>query len=87
MNTKIEILILGVERTKDGKKSVLDYDVVDLKESSNRKGFNVGQAWFDNDEIFNQIKSSDIGTVLEADISFEIGSNSRPRMLIENVYN
>lgn len=87
MDTKLEILILGVGRSKNGKKSVLDYAVVDLKESTNRKGFNVCQTWFDNDEMFKQIKSTDIGTVVEADISFVLGQNGKPRMVIENVYN
>lgn len=87
MNEKIEILILGVGRTKDKKKSILDYAIVDLKQSSNRIGYNISQAWFDGDAMFNQIKSSDIGCVVEADIRFEPGSNGHAKMVIECVYN
>lgn len=87
MNEQIDILILGVGRTKDKKKSILDYAIVDLKESTNRIGYNVSQAWFDNDNMFNQINSSDIGSVVKADIKFEPGSNGHARMVIERVYN
>lgn len=87
MSEKIEILILGVGRTKDKKRSILDYAIVDLKESTNRIGYNVSQAWFDSDLIFNQIKADDIGNVVEADIKFEPGSNGHARMVIERVYN
>lgn len=87
MNEQIDILILGVGRTKDKKKSILDYAIVDIKESTNRVGFNVAQAWFDDDSIFNQIKSDDIGNVFKADIRFEVGSNGHARMVIERVYN
>lgn len=87
MNEKIEILILGVGRTKDKKRSILDYAIVDLKESSNRIGYNVSQAWFETDAMFNQIKADDIGSVVEADIRFEPGANGHARMVIERVYN
>lgn len=87
MNSKIEILILGVGRTKDKKRSVLDFAICDLKESSNRKGYNVSQAWFEDDSIFEQIKSEDIGQVYEADVTFVPGSNGHVSMKIENVYN
>ena len=87
MDTKLEVLILGVGRSKDGKKSVLDYAITDLKESTNRKGFNVCQTWFENDNIFNQIKASDVGQVFECDVSFQVGANGKPKMVIENVYN
>lgn len=83
----IDILILGVGRSKDKKKSVLDYALVDLKESTNRKGYNVSQSWFDTDKIFNQIKNTDIGKTFQADVRFEVGSNNHVRMVIENVYN
>lgn len=87
MEERIDILILGVGRTKDCSRSVLDYAIVDLKESQNRKGYNVMQSWFDNDNIFNQIKNSDIGQVFEADVAFAPTSNGQVRMIIKNVYN
>lgn len=85
MKTNINILLLGVTRTKGGK-SILEYAVVDLKESTNRKGYSVSQTWFDNDSIFNKIKNSDIGKVFKADINFVIGLNGNPKMVIDNVY-
>ncbi len=84
---KVDILILGVGKTKDNKKSVLDFAFVDLKVSSNRKGYNVSQAWFEGIDIFDKVKEKDIGRVVKADISFEIGQNGHPRMKIANVYN
>lgn len=86
MKTSLNILILGVGRTKDCKKSILNYAIVDLKESQNRKGYNVTQTWFDNDSIFNKIKNSDIGKVVKADFSFKIGNNGQAKLEIDNVY-
>lgn len=87
MEERIEILIIGVGRTKDGSRSILDYAIVDLKESQNRKGYNVMQSWFDSDSMFNQIKSSDIGQVFESDVIFVPMSNGQVRMNIKHVYN
>lgn len=87
MKTSINILILGVGRSKDAKRCVLDYAIVDLKESQNRKGYNVCQTWSDSDSMFNKIKNSDIGKVFKADINFIVSNNGQPKMVIENVYN
>lgn len=87
MEETIQILILGCTRTKDCSRSILDYAIVDLKESQNRKGYNIMQAWFDNDNMFNQIKSSDVGQIFDADVYFEPTSNGQVRMKIKNVYN
>jgi len=87
MDTKIEILILGVGRTKDKKKGILDYAIVDLKTSSNRKGYNVSQMWFEDSQIFEQINEEDIGGIFEADVEFVPGANGHAKMQIKHVYN
>lgn len=87
MKQTIEILILSIGRSKKCDKSVLEYAIVDLKESQNRKGYQICHTWFETDAMFNKLSSKDVGKVLKADISFVIGRNGQPRMIITNVYN
>lgn len=87
MKQTIEILILSIGRSKKCDKSVLEYAIVDLKESQNRKGYQLCRTWFETDDMFNKLSSKDVGKVLKADISFVIGRNGQPRMIITNVYN
>lgn len=85
MKSSINILLLGVTRTKAGQ-AILNYAIADLKESTNRKGYNLAQMWFDNDSMFNKIKNTDIGKVVKADVTFVPTNNGQAKMKIENVY-
>lgn len=87
MEERISIIPITVFRSKDGSRCGLEFAIADLKESQNRKGYTMMTSWFDNDSIFNQIKSSDIGKLFEADVCFEPTSNGQVRMRIKNVYN
>lgn len=86
MAEQIEILILSVTKTKN-KKSCLDYAIVDLKESENRKGYNIMRSWFDTDDIYKKIKVDDIGQIMVADVTFDILSNNQVVMRVIDVHN
>lgn len=86
MAEQIEILILSVLKTKN-KKCCLDYAIVDLKESENRKGYNIMRSWFDTDDIYKKIKVDDIGQVMVADVTFDILSNNQVVMRVIDVHN